>query len=208
MKKRNGFVFIETLIVVAILTFSLLMAYSSFSGMVMKEKTRVDYDDSVYLYRTYYLEKFFRNFNLYKARDYLIEESEYADGYVEKAWVQFGCSADIFLNEEDNISLCENIVEELHVNRLYLTYKNLGFLQACKDDHSIDGVCEVLLQGGESSVINYLLTIGGNSGSIYDAQNEGYRIVVEFMEDSSGNKCTSGDDCKYYYATISLGDIR
>lgn len=204
MKKRNGFVFIETLIVVAILTFSLLMAYSSFSGLVIKEKTRVAYDDSVYLYRTYYLEKFFRNFNLYKVRDYINETNEN-----QGVLVQFGCSADIFYNEEDNIKLCENIMSELHVNRLYLTYKDLGFLQICRDNHSGEGACEILLQGGESSVVNYLLTIGGRSYSISDARDKNeYRIVAEFMEDNSGNGCTSGDECKYYYATISLGEIR
>ena len=64
MKKKKGFVFVETLIVVAVLTASLLILYSTYSALIRKEKTRIKYNDSVYLYRTYYLEKFFTNFRL------------------------------------------------------------------------------------------------------------------------------------------------
>lgn len=64
MKNKKGFVFIETIVVVAVLTVSLLMIYSTYSATLRKEKNRMSYNDSVYLYRTYYLEKFFRNFRL------------------------------------------------------------------------------------------------------------------------------------------------
>ena len=56
--KKNGFVFVETIIVVAVLATSLILMYISFNKIIINEKKRITYDDISYIYRTYYLEDF------------------------------------------------------------------------------------------------------------------------------------------------------
>lgn len=193
MKKKKGFVFIETLIVVAVLTASLLMLYSTYSALIRKEKTRIQYNDSAYLYRTYYLEKFFRNFRL----DMVSKSLNKEDTTKPLALLTgFGCTNSVFVNDEKNKGLCESLVEELHINNMYLTYNDLSLLQSCKNN---SGVCETLLQVNDKAAA-YLKTIGGEGSS-------GYRIIIEYAENKNGDRCSS-DDCVYYYTTLSLGEIR
>lgn len=194
VKKKKGFVFVETLIVVAVLTASLLMLYSTYSTIIRKEKTRIQYNDSIYLYRTYYLEKFFRNFRLDVVATRLNKEDETKPIVIITG---FGCTSDILVNEPYNMQLCENILPELHVRNLYLTYTDLSMLQNCKNQ---SGVCEALVQVNDSAAA-YLKTIGGEG-------KEGYRIIVEYSEKKDGSKCDANEnDCKYYYATLDLGDL-
>ncbi len=194
MKKKKGFVFVETLIVVAVLTASLLMLYSSYSGIIQKEKTRLKYNDSVYLYRTYYLEKFFKNFRV----DLLMASLNKEEDTKPKSMItSFGCRGDIFLNEEDNLGFCENLYQELHIHNLYFTYNDLSELQDCTDQK---GLCEALVQVN-SQAAEYLKTIGGNG-------QEGYRIIAEFAETKKGEACTDeNNDCLYFYTTLSLGEL-
>lgn len=187
MKRRKGFIFIETLVVVAILTFSLLMTYSTYNAAVIREKNRVRFDDTAYLYRAYYLTQFFRNFRLD-----LVESNLQGTNILGG----FGCqNQSIFLNEIDNLYFCETLFDSLHISNIYLTYNDLGYLQECTN---FAGNCEVLGRVRED-LANYLKTIGGNGSS-------GYRMIVEFSENKDGSGC-SQDNCTYYYATLSLGAI-
>lgn len=191
MKKKKGFVFVETLVVVAVLTTSLLMLYSTYSAVIQKEKTRIKYNDSVYLYRTYYLEKFFQNFRL----DIVASRLNNSDSSRYLMLSSFGCSADIFVNEEDNLGMCEVLLQNAHVNNLYLAYNDLSKLQTCENQ---SGLCEALVQVNPQTA-DYLKTIGGSGKT-------GYRIIVEYAENKDGTRC-EGENCQFYYATISLGDL-
>lgn len=192
MRNKKGFVFVETLVVVAVLTASLLMLYSTYSAIVRKEKTRITYNDSAYLYRTYYLEKFFRNFRMDSMTLSLNKDNP--DKPIALL-TGFGCTNNIFINEEDNKGLCENLLAELHVSNMYLTYNDLSILQTCTNQ---SGPCEALVQVNETASA-YLKTIGGDG-------KEGYRIIIEYAETKEGEACV-GDDCRFYYATISLGEL-
>lgn len=189
MKKKKGFVFIETIMVTAVLTISLLMVYSAYSALIIKEKSRIKYNDSAYLYRTYYLEKFFKNFRLD-----MVASSLSKIGNIQ-VLASFGCTGDIFLNEEDNLNFCESILSELHVRHLYLTYNDLSFLQECTNTN---GVCETLVQVNEQAA-SYLKTIGGKG-------KDGYRIIVEYAENKDGTQCFD-ENCEFRYATISVGEL-
>ena len=193
MERRKGFIFIETLVVVAVLTVSLLMTYSTYNTAVIKEKSRIRYNDSAYMYRTYYLTKFFRNFRLDIVASNLNDNASRGEINILSG---FNCqNKSIFVNEEENISLCEALFDTLHVNNIYLTYNDLGFLQNCTNSN---GKCEVLIQVSEDAA-NYLKTIGGNGRS-------GYRIIVEYAENKDGSKCTT-ENCFYYYTTLGLGEV-
>ncbi len=192
MKNKKGFIFIETLVVVAVLTASLLMLYSTYNAVIRKEKIRIKYNDSAYLYRTYYLEKFFRNFRLDLVATALNKDDNTKPLNVLAG---FGCGGGIFLNEEDNIRFCEVFKEELHITNMYLTYSDLSMLQNCSNRN---GACEALAKVNDAAAA-YIKTIGGLGKS-------GYRVIVEFAENKDGTRC-EGDDCEFFYATISLGDL-
>lgn len=87
--KNKGFVFIETIIVVVILTTSLLAIYSTFSKMVQSQKSRIYYDDIVYIYRTGIiknkLEKMFNNGLVYNIDSPYIgsESSDFNEQYLD-----------------------------------------------------------------------------------------------------------------------------
>ena len=55
MRKKNGFVLIETLIVVLLLTVTLMSLYSSFAYLVNKSKERNNHDSIETIYKTYYV---------------------------------------------------------------------------------------------------------------------------------------------------------
>lgn len=55
MKKRNGFVLVETLVVVLLLTVTLMSLYASFAFIVSKTKERNNNDSIDTLYKTYYV---------------------------------------------------------------------------------------------------------------------------------------------------------
>ena len=53
MKDKKGFVFVETIIVIATVLAGLLALYISYSNMVRNERRRVRYDDPAFIYKTY-----------------------------------------------------------------------------------------------------------------------------------------------------------
>lgn len=57
MKEKNGFVFVETIVVCSILAVSLVTIYASFILLVNDQKRRSRYDQTIYNYRLYNLAK-------------------------------------------------------------------------------------------------------------------------------------------------------
>lgn len=57
MKEKNGFVFVETIVVCAILSVSLVAIYSAFILLVNDQKKRNRYDQAIYNYRLYTITK-------------------------------------------------------------------------------------------------------------------------------------------------------
>ena len=62
---KKGFIFVETMVVIAFLGTVLLTVYSSFTTVLDNAKTRLAYDDTVYLYRTYYILSFLEENNFF-----------------------------------------------------------------------------------------------------------------------------------------------
>lgn len=54
MKRKNGFVFMETIVVVSILSVTLLLLFSTYSYMLRKSRTKVTYDTTENIYKTYF----------------------------------------------------------------------------------------------------------------------------------------------------------
>lgn len=65
MRKNNGFVLMETIIVVSILSLSLLLLYSSYESMVNKCHEQNTYDTTETIYKTYLIKKYINNISNY-----------------------------------------------------------------------------------------------------------------------------------------------
>jgi len=66
MKKSNGFVFIETIVVICVLTTTLVLLFSSYSYILRKSKEKNVYDTSEMIYKTYYVNQILENYKTQK----------------------------------------------------------------------------------------------------------------------------------------------
>ena len=109
---KKGFVFMETIITIVILSSSLLLIYSSFKNLLVKQKSRIYYDDVVYTYRTYYIEKVLNNYNIYEDLeniDYLkFDLNNYNDDFIKNLLYDFEVNDIIFLKKDklNNLKEC------------------------------------------------------------------------------------------------------
>jgi type II secretory pathway pseudopilin PulG len=55
--KKNGFVFIETIVVICVLSVTLLLLFSSYSYMLRKSRERGLFDNTDSIYKTYYVKQ-------------------------------------------------------------------------------------------------------------------------------------------------------
>ena len=61
---KKGFVIIETIVTVVVLTTSLLYLYNSYSTIINREEARLNYDDLSYVYRTNYIRNFWKTIRI------------------------------------------------------------------------------------------------------------------------------------------------
>lgn len=57
MRKKNGFVFMETIVVVSILSLTLVILFASYSYILRKSRERNTFDTTEMIYKTYYIKK-------------------------------------------------------------------------------------------------------------------------------------------------------
>lgn len=57
MKKKNGFVFMETIVVVSVLSLTLLILFTSYSFILRKSRERNTFDTTETIYKTYYVKQ-------------------------------------------------------------------------------------------------------------------------------------------------------
>jgi len=128
MSNKKGFVLIETIITITVLAASLLYIYASFNNVLIKEKTRINYDDPAYIYRTYYLKEFFKNYEL----DYVLSLVN-----EDNPLVVIGCDYEgIFDENADAKIVCENLIQSLGVSKIAVGLNDLSYVKDCKNNNS------------------------------------------------------------------------
>ena len=187
MKKRNGFVFVETIIVIAFLATSLIMIYRSFTGMLTSEKRRLYYDDPIYLYRTYYILDFLEENSINNFVNAQLSGGNTYDN--DKLLVEFTCyDRSVIEANSDAANFCESIINNKHfsVEHIYFTYYDTSVINECSSDETNELKC-----GAHESLNNlsvnaraYLKTLGGKG-------EPGYRVIIEYKETSSSTWLTS-----------------
>lgn len=179
MNNKKGFIFVETIIVTAILLASLMIVYSLFTSSYSQENKKIRYDDASKIYEVYYLKRFFQEFNLeeIKARD--IDANLFF--YVN-------CVGDTM--SANDRSMCDAMLSNLHVKQIIITTHDLGKILECDPDNA-----KASIICANNSLINYLKSLDyANSGS--------YFFIVEFAETEDGNKCEEKDVCFSSFAHV------
>lgn len=193
--KNKGFVFIETIVTVLVLSTSLLYLYNSYNNIIDKEETRVYYDDVAYIYKTNYIKRFLEE----NANIEYVKSEAFKESYV----TSIGNAFDNFFNEaqlEENMNnSLENILNNFRVNQMFLVKRN--YIDEC-DGSETSGKCYFNATDNAYNLTNYIK-------SINDTKHD-YYLVVEYSEkvDDTGKitKCTPRVDtnCRNYFVSLGL----
>ena len=183
MNKR-GFIFIETIIVTAVLLASLMLVYSLYVSSLSAETIRIRYDDPVKLYETFYVKKYLESFDLDLLKDRIDAGEPYQMIYRGQNDI-FGAS---YTAEK---IFFENLWMELNIKSIILLPYNVSTIVKCTSSNAT-AICS------NTSLLGYLKTLD-------DGETNSYRLVIEYAIDASGNSCTSNIGCFYYYASVKVG---
>ena len=191
--KKNGFVFVETIVAIVILTSSLLLLYSTFNKVLQSEKTRVYYDDVTYIYRTYYLKNRISELNMTAV---LNDLSNNQDKYFVTIGIEYNELFNGFTSEKTFIT---NMFEDFDVSQIIILKENkIDNLKRCTLECSLNTDCDEyencngIYTNLSDEFINYLKTI-------YIDVSSTYIMVVEYNSCSSDNT-----NCKKYYSWVSV----
>ena len=175
---KNGFVFVETIVVITVLTSALLLLFSSFSNILKKEKERMNYDDVAYIYRTHYLKNTLDKLNLNDVLTKLNNDDNKYFLTISKD------TANLFINRENYQNFFTKILNDYEVEDMFIIKtKELDNLKACLIDKSCD-------KEFNEEVIKYLKTIN------VDIACNNILVVSYATCHNSG--------CEHYYSWVSV----
>ena len=192
---KKGFVFVETLIVVVVLSIALLMIYRSYSDAIHNEKKRLYYDDSAYLYRSFYIKNFLENNTQI---DKILNTS---DVFLNTYATVIGSSySNMFNDTQINLGYKEtlnNFYNNLNIKRIILIDGNM-FLN-CKNN-TTEMICLNTKSTLDNNVNNYLKTLNLDGEKKY--------ILFEYSEKFENDrvrKCISEEtSCTNNYSTLEI----
>ena len=182
--KRNGFVFVETIIVTAILLASLMLVYSLFVSNKNDETKRLRYDDTAKLYETYYLKQYFDSFDLSSITDKISDDMPYQFIYRGQSEI-FGDQA---LNENKFFS---DLWEGLGISSIVVLPYDLTNILQCQN--RAKDICS------NKDLFAYLNTL--DSSEVEDSSAR-YRMIVEYSSKLDGSACTESDTCFRFFSNI------
>ena len=200
--KKKGFVFIETIIVMVVLTIGMIVIYSSFSSVLNSSKRRVTYDDVAYIYRSYYIQEFLSSLNI--------------DAYVKENLkngikvARFDCNAEYIYKLDNNTTqagitetpksqdmkkrFCQSMYNEFNVESIFITRYDVSDLKRCTttsgkancsrntdENKNIMSGLDFLVGGSSSTgIIYYLRTLSVKTLSNYKGINEQYDALNDY----------------------------
>ena len=191
--KSKGYIFVETIVIIAVLTLGLVMIYASFSSMIASEKRRASYNDISFIYRTYNLQKYLSTLNIKKYADEFVKGTDTDTGIYK-----FNCdNASLYQNstvyEQDQdknkygneIAYCTKFIENvIKAKKIYIVKKvKLPEIKGCigKNGNWINSTdCKNFNSLIDSSKTRlYFKTIKRGE------ENNNYMIVVEYTKEVS-----------------------
>lgn len=198
MQDKKGFVFVETIIVTAILLASLMLVYSLFVSSKNEESKRLRYDDPAKLYETFYLKQYFESFALSNVTSRINNAMPYQFIYRGQSEV-FG---DSYVAEKLFFS---KLWEDLGVASILVVPYDLTEILTC-NGRAAD-LCS------NKNLLAYLNTL--DSSDIENPTGK-YRLIVEYTARANGCRCGSSepaekcsahastDPCFHYFSNVLL----
>jgi len=191
--KKNGFVFVETIVAIVVLTSSLLLLYTSFNKVLQSEKTRVYYDDVTYIYRTYYIKNRINELNMMAV---LNDITSNQNKYFTTVGIEY---EELFKGYEREKTFIANMLEDFEVSQIIVLKENkIDNIKKCTLECSLNTECEEyencngIYTNLSDEFINYLKTI-------YIDVSCTYIMAVEY------NTCNKDNtNCKKYYSWVSV----
>ena len=188
MKNKKGFMFVETIMVMTILTTTLLSIYITFSRVLLNEKRRAMFDDTSYLYRTYLIEDYLSSLKISDyIKTYLVDANQriisiraFDGSLYDSTKVNVAGSLEkskqLFSSKVLNQELKPNM---FNIANIYVTYYNVNDLKACINK-SGRSICN-----GNASMQN-LNNIQNTNAYLYirslSGTGDGYRLIVEYQD--------------------------
>lgn len=199
MKNKRGFVFVETIITVVVLTTSLLYLYNSYSSIINSEEERLYYDNPAYIYKTNYIRDFLEsNSNIDSIKNFA-----FANSYI----VTIGPAFDNMFTPEQTasgmVTSLENIFNSFNINQMLLLDSSM--LKECTNSSNDPDPlkCDISTENLSYSLNQYIKSINDTTYSYY--------LIIEYSETNateSGriSKCTPGinTNCNTYYVSLGL----
>jgi len=150
--KQKGFVFVETIIIIVVLTLGFMSIYFSFNSLLSNNKRRATFNDIEYIYRTYYIQDFLTSLNIEEwAKYYLGPEvrDSVSDAYISggKKIQEFNCNNNSLYKTDNNVmssssldttlsdsevsrkKFCEDFLSNLGAKHIYITEYNVNDLK-------------------------------------------------------------------------------
>lgn len=199
---KKGFVFIETIIVIVVLTSTLLLLYSSFTKILQSEKTRIYYDDVNYLYRTQYIASILGKLNLTSVFNAVTDASSRKERYVLKIGTNTSGTYynQLFSGRTKEKTLFNKLISTYNVSDIIVFEDvNTNNIKQCNLQYASNPVntyhkeCSNLLGDVSSDMMSYLKTLFVDTSSTYV-------IVIEYKScDSKTNT-----NCRNYYSWVGV----
>lgn len=209
MKKRNGFVFVETMVTVVILSTALLVIYSLFNNILIKEHRKAYFDDPTYVYRTNYLTLIFEEI----IKDASTTESNpgqyvnfsellttYENGSRRESKLKvFTCNNDIFNKNSVAKANCQQFFIDNQIYRIYISTYDLSYVDECA------------MNGGNAPECVYYNSLN-KQARLYFKQLPyvrgvyGYYIIFEFYDNGKDAVC-SNDKCMHQFGSVKHGGL-
>ena len=195
---KKGFVFVETIIVIAVIMTILIMLYGSFISILNQERRDMTFDDVTYVYRTFYIEDFLVSLNLEQyIKDHL--ETPNSAGKMPLL-ATFTCHNDALYTlrdengnnnpeEEDKKNFCEGLIDggRLEVENIYITRYNVSDLVNCMNtDNSVICASNEELRNLSPGAVNYFRTLSGD-------EEDAYRLIIEYKTKIDKDEYESSD---------------
>ncbi len=182
-KNKNGFIFVETIIVTAVLLASLMVIYALYVTTIVSENRRLRYDDPAKLYETFYVKKYLESFDLEMLKKEIKDNTKYRIIYKSRSDI-FGTS---YLEES---IFYGKLWDQLNIKNIYLLSNDISNIVKCTS--GLSAICS------NRNLLSYLKTLD-------DSAAKTYRLVIEFANAMNGGECTA-TDCFYYYSSVLVGD--
>lgn len=187
---KKGFVFVETIIVIALVTSALVYVYSTFNKTLQSSKIRLYYDDPVYIYKTYVIRNLLvDNYNMDSVYNYIKNNNN-------KSFTTIGIDFEsLFINGHNKDELSD-VIDNFNINRMVVFKKNsLKEIRNCNSSNN-NKFCHDL-ENISVGFSNYLKNLYIDS-TIYDNEeefnNHEYILAIEY---NNGNE-NRNQNIKYY----------